>query len=181
MKIKHKQFYWSFSSDVFLRARFRCFKWISCLSRYRKEPLPKSWKHFSKSCRHEENWEPEHCFPVLLLRSCVGIFKGTLGNKEPNSCWMYIHINIFNFLFLFKTKARPHAQECTVQEWPWLQPGTENGRGKEVSEAAAGCCWAVLWAVSVPATGFLSIRWKKPTYHCLWFQLGASLMLAILL
>lgn len=120
-------------------------------------------------------------FPVLPLRSCVGIFKGTLGNKEPNSCWMYIHINIFNFLFLFKTKARPHAQECTVQEWPWLQPGTENGRGKEVSEAAAGCCWAVLWAVSVPATGFLSIRWKKPTYHCLWFQLGASLMLAILL
>lgn len=58
--------------------------------------------------------------------------------------------------------------------------GKENSAQGKESKAAASYCWAVLWAVTIPASGSLSMRWKKPTCHCLKFQLGASLMLTIL-
>lgn len=93
--------------------------------------------------RHEENWELEHC-SVLPLRNCVQTFKGTFGNEEPNSCWMYMHINILNSLFLLETKASPHAQECTES---YYQNGQYFNLEKKIWQSERGewgCSWLLL-------------------------------------
>lgn len=123
-------------------------------------------------------------FPVLFLRNCARIFKGTerMRNQTPTEHTCRLICLNPSIYYKWKIDCLPKCVQthttgmATASTWKG-----KFGTGREVSEAAAGFCWAVLWAITVPAAGFLSMRWKKPTCHCLRFQLGASLMLTILL
>lgn len=87
---------------------------------------------------------------------------------------------MLNFLYLLETKASPHSQERVDSHHMnghFFNLEKKFSRGREVSEAAAGC------ALGCNSTcRWLLVHEVEEAHVSLHgFQLGASLMLAILL